>query len=166
MGYTTKFEGALTVEPPLAGVHFAYLERFSDTRRVKRDATAVRSVRDPLREAVGLPPGTEGEHCVALRTSRRLVHDPTVVDFNAPPSTQPGLWCQWVPNEAGTAIIWNGGEKFYHYVEWLEYLISHFLKPWGYRLDGEVRWRGERFFDQGVIRVVDSVVETRELLWA
>ena len=50
MGYTTKLEGAFTMEPPRAGVHFAYLERFSDTRRVKRDAVAVENVRDPLRE--------------------------------------------------------------------------------------------------------------------
>jgi len=30
MGYTTKLEGAFTVEPSLSGIHFAYLERFID----------------------------------------------------------------------------------------------------------------------------------------
>jgi len=74
---------------------------------------------------------------------------------------QPGLWCQWVPNEAGTAIVWDEGEKFYEYTAWIEYLIAHFLGPWGYRLDGEVYWQGEENDDRGLIAIVDNEVKIR-----
>lgn len=42
---------------------------------------------------------------------------------------QPGLRCQWEPTEDGTAIKWNGEEKFYKSPEWMTYLIDTFLKP-------------------------------------
>ena len=51
-----------------------------------------------------------------------------VLDFNEPPEGQPGLWCQWIPTDDGSAIVWNGGEKFYHAPEWMAYLIDHFLR--------------------------------------
>lgn len=72
---------------------------------------------------------------------------------------QPGLWCQWRPNDTGTAIEWDEGEKFYDYIEWIEYLVAHFLAPWGYRLEGEVYWDGEETDDRGIIRIKDNVVE-------
>lgn len=71
---------------------------------------------------------------------------------------QPGLWCQWVPNASGTAIVWDEGEKFYDYIEWIEYLITHFLAPWGYKLNGEVSWEGEESGDLGIIEITDNVV--------
>jgi hypothetical protein len=33
-----------------------------------------------------------------------------------------------VPTDDGTAIEWDGGEKFYDSPEWMTYLIDHFLK--------------------------------------
>jgi hypothetical protein len=58
-----------------------------------------------------------------------------------------GLWCQWIPTDDKTTIVHDGGEKFYNYVEWLEYLIQHFLKPNGYILNGEVEGQGETMGD-------------------
>ena len=54
--------------------------------------------------------------------------------------------------------MWDGSEKFNKYVEWLEYLIEHFLGPWGYRLNGKVTWAGEDESDVGTIVIVDNVV--------
>lgn len=71
----------------------------------------------------------------------------------------PGLWCQWVPSADGNTIEWDTGEKFYNYTEWIEYLIEHFLRPWGYRLDGEMYWYGEETDDRGLIRITDNVVK-------
>ena len=71
---------------------------------------------------------------------------------------QPGLWCQWVPTEDGTAIVWDEGEKFYNYVEWIKYLLNNFLKPWGYTLNGEVDWSGEENGDLGKIKIVNNEV--------
>lgn len=84
-----------------------------------------------------------------------------ILDVNRRPNGQPGLWCQWVPNKKGTAIEWDGGEKFYYYVGWLEYIVKHFLGPWGYVLNGEVKWKGEERGDRGTIVVVNNVVSTQ-----
>lgn len=71
----------------------------------------------------------------------------------------PGSWCQWVPTEDGTGIEWDGTEKFYSYTEWLEYLVEHFLKPWGLVLSGSVVWHGEESGDSGVIYAKDNRVK-------
>lgn len=62
----------------------------------------------------------------------------------------PGIWCQWVINSRGR-LAWDGGEKFYCYTEWLQYLVDEYFKPQGYELNGKVSYRGERFEDIGVI---------------
>jgi len=103
------------------------------------------------------------------------------------PDSQPGLWCQWVPGritentnwwadiiytndlrnfEGCDCIAWDEEEKFYEYVPWLNYLIKHFLQPWGYTLNGRVIFRGEEEDDMGAIVVENNVVEQRFVdLW-
>ena len=122
---------------------------------------------DPVRIAAGLPIGIEGGYFVS-GGSNPPFDDKSIIDYNTPPEGQPGLWCQWVPNKDGeepytdaadnSEIGWNGVEKFYHYIEWLEYIIEHFLKPWGYVLNGEVEWAGESREDIGMIVVKNNVV--------
>lgn len=73
----------------------------------------------------------------------------------------PGGYCQWVPAEDGTALMWDGNEKFYHYVDWLEHIIESRLKPWGIILNGAVRYHGEAAGDSGVIDVTDNTVTTK-----
>ncbi|MEG3844580.1 hypothetical protein QT986_30660, partial [Microcoleus sp. herbarium14] len=48
------------------------------------------------------------------------------------------------------------------YVEWLQYLIDNFLKPWGYVLRGEVNWQGEREEDAGMIWVENNTIVSPE----
>lgn len=62
----------------------------------------------------------------------------------------------WWTTADGRGIEWNGREKFYHYEAWLFYLIRHFLKPWGYLLNGQVRWRGQDPADKGTIHVAHN----------
>ena len=40
----------------------------------------------------------------------------------------PGFWCDWVPTVNGAGIAWNGAEKFYSYVEWLNLIIDKYLQ--------------------------------------
>ena len=75
---------------------------------------------------------------------------------------KPGYNCDWVATEDGTAIEWNGSDKFYDYVEWLVYIIDHFLAPWDYKLNGEVTWRGEEPDDRGKIVVKNNFVTTNK----
>ncbi len=75
---------------------------------------------------------------------------------------RPDSWCDWIPSEDGTAIVWDEGEKFYNYVEWLDYIIAKYLAPWEYVLNGEVSWEGEDSDDFGIIKVVDNKIYLRE----
>jgi hypothetical protein len=152
MGYTTEFTGHFNITPPLSEPHRYYLSMFAATRRQERDPTITETRSDPIRFAVGLPPGAEGEYFVGETGSFGQDCGDDVVGHNTPPATQPSLWCQWTPTDDGKRLVWDGGEKFYHYIEWLEYLISHFFKPWDYELSGEVQWQGAEDDDTGTIR--------------
>lgn len=160
MGYSTYFDGEFTVTPPLTPAHREYLEAFRDTRRMKRNPLIADTFPDPLRVAVGLPVGDGGQYCVGSnRLNSGQDHDASILDYNKPPHDQPGLWCQWVPSEDGSLIVWDEGEKFYNYTEWLKYIIAHFLRPWGYKLSGTVSWQGDDDSDRGVIYARDYDVE-------
>lgn len=150
MGYTTDFEGSFNITPVLSQKDNEFLTKFSETRRMARN--------------VGPEYGIEGEFYVDGDGDRDWSwSDPktNVIDYNKPPSTQPGLWCQWVPTDDGSELVWDGGEKFYNYVEWLQYLIDKILAPRGYTLNGECRWFGEERDDVGVIIVKNNIVTTK-----
>lgn len=161
MGYTTDFNGEFGLNKPLSPEHKAFLEKFNETRRMQRKQTVASKMEDPIRIAAGLPIGKEGAYFVGAKGHCGQDSDDSVKDYNTPPSGQPSLWCQWIPNEDGTAIEWDGGEKFYEYVDWIEYLISNFLAPWGYVLNGEVEWFGEDRDDRGMIIIDNNIVTTK-----
>ena len=77
---------------------------------------------------------------------------------------QPGLWCQWeIIEENGVQYLqWDGGEKFYNYVEWLKYLDKHFFKPWKITLNGEIQWQGEEIGDIGKIVAENGEIKVYE----
>ena len=164
MGYTTTFHGSFDLDKPLTAAQALFLSQFAGTRRMQRDESLTEKRPDPVRKAVGLPVGEEGGYFVGEGGFAGQDHGVGVVNSNRPPSGQPGLWCQWVPlpskdmedNEVYLSIGWDGGEKFYYYVEWLDYLIEHFLAPWGLVLNGEVSWQGEERSDIGKIVVTNN----------
>lgn len=179
MGYTTYFEGQFELDKPLTPAQHKYLTLFAETRRMVRSNEMVNDLvidinesnelstvgdipADKLHEHLGLGLGENGEYFVGGAGMCGQDHDSSILDYNNPPSNQPGLWNQWIPNEDGTSIEWDGGEKFYGYVEWLEYIITHFLKPWGYTVNGAVKWSGEDSDDMGAIVVNDNVVNSRQ----
>jgi hypothetical protein len=77
---------------------------------------------------------------------------------------QPQLWCQWVPNESGQWISWDQGEKFYGYIEWMAYIVHHFLVPWGIKASGEITWVGEDTSDQGAIVIRNNTIRVAEMV--
>lgn len=162
MGYTTTFTGKFKCEPALNADQVAYLTRFSETRRMKRDEKIVETFADPLRVAVGLPVGEEGEFFVGDGENFGQNRDASVIDFNRAPSTQHHLWCDWSPSENGKHIAWSGGEKFYRYVQWIEYIQDSILNNWGVKLSGAVKWKGESPSDRGVIVIKNGSVEALE----
>lgn len=154
----TEFRGRFLLNKPFTDEQAAYLTRFAETRRMKRNIKIASKFPDPLRDAVNLPIGTEAEFFVGGEGDFGDKIDESVLDHNYPPLTQPGLWCQWVPSATMDGIEWDGGEKFYNYVEWIRYIIKNFLIPWGLVLNGSVKWRGEDFDDTGTIVVENNKV--------
>lgn len=155
MGYTTEFDGKFTFDKQLDKETFTLLKGLSETRRMKRNMEDVYGVDGEFYV------GGEGIHQLENR------HD-TIVDNNTPPSTQPSLWLQWIPTENGKYLEWDGEEKFYNYIEWLEYIIEKILTPNGYKLNGEVEYYGEEADDKGTIAIIDNNIivssESRFLL--
>jgi len=156
MGYTTEFTGFITVTPPLNADEIAYINKFSDTRRMHRK---------------------KGPYYVLGTGDFGQGHDADILDFNKPDPTQPGLWCQWVASEDGTQIRWNEAEKFYNAEEWMRYLIDHFLGPNGvgkgihqhtkgapkftfvdHILNGTILAQGEDEDDKWVLGVIGNTV--------
>lgn len=162
MGYHTDFEGKFNLDKPLTFQHYAYLKKFNETRRMKRNESKANVLPDDIRRAVNLPIGVDGGYFVGGVGDFGQGNDASVLDHNNPPADQPSLWCGWVPSEDAKAIEWDGGEKFYEYIAWIDYLIKHFLEPWGYTVEGEVSWRGEERGDDGIICVQDNIVTTHE----
>ena len=159
MGYHTDFWGEVRLDPPLTEEQREYLWRFANTRRMKRDNLK-------LAQMTGLPPeladvafGTDGEFYVGGEGFKGQESDDSVIDSNREPDTQPGLWCQWIPRNDGTAIEWDGGEKFYEYTEWMTYIMENFIKPWGIDANGTIDWDGEESDDRGRIVVEHCVVK-------
>ena len=71
--------------------------------------------------------------------------------YNRCGRTQPSLWLQWQFDEKTQTIAWDGQEKFYHYIEWLIYIINNLLHSNGYIIFGKVEWEGEYCGDKGMI---------------
>jgi len=171
MGYTTDFNGHFEISPPLNPDQIAYLKALAETRRMARNADIVAGFPDPKREAVGLPIGPEGAFFVGSELMNGSedtcggtvcagqAHDDSITNYNGPPSGQPGLWLQWTPNEDGSQLEWDWGEKFYDYVEWLAYMIENFFEPWGRKLNGEVDWVGEDSSDRGTIHIKNNKIQ-------
>jgi hypothetical protein len=147
MGYTTDFQGKLDFNKPLSDKMFNYLKLFSETRRMKRNVSDVF--------------GIEGEFFVFGSDDWGHNQEKNIVDYNQPPSTQPGLWLQWIPTEDKLSLEWDGNEKFYSYTEWLVYLIHKILAPNGYVLNGTIQWQGEENGDVGEIFVENNRVYTQ-----
>jgi hypothetical protein len=157
MGYTTEFSGSVTVEPPLNEAEIAYLRKFAETRRMARS----------FGPYYVDGPGDFGQE----RT-------PDVYDYNTAPQGQPGLWCHWVPTDSGSAIEWDGGEKFYYAEEWMAYIVDHFLRPdaeasrsgesqfagftFDHVVNGSIEAAGEQADDRWRLDVHDNVVSRAE----
>ena len=153
MGYSTDFDGSITISPPLSQEEITYLNKFSNTRRMKRKS---------------------GDYNVE---GCEDFGDDDIIEFNQSPQEQPGLWCQWVPSDDGSCILWDDGEKFYESAAWMEYIIAHFIGEdpiakqvdptrfgflQGHTCEGDIFASGEDSDDFWKIEVRDNVVSRVE----
>jgi hypothetical protein len=151
MGSSTFFLGGIAIDPPLSDAEDFYLYRFARTRRMLRKS-------GPYSKGKG----SDGE----------ADHEDTI-SYNTPAMGQPSLWCQWIPNEDGTALVWDGNRSFHNSDEWMLYLIQHFLAPdaiaigqvpgivGGHVLNGTIQVHGEDA-DHWLLIVENNEVYTKE----
>lgn len=151
MGYSTEFSGKIMIDPPLNTAEMQYLMDFSESRRMK----------------------TLGG-CYSITSE----DNDDVIDYNKPPDNQPGLWCDFVPL-SDTELGWNGSEKTYDAIDWIEFIIEHFLKKnahaqrsgdrlfesfqFNHVCNGKIVAQGEDPDDRYVILVKDNKVTVRYL---
>lgn len=74
----------------------------------------------------------------------------------------PTSYCHWQLTRDCMGIEWDGGEKFYDYVEWLQFIVDKILAPAGLTLSGQLEFDGEDSKDNGTISVVDGKVVREE----
>lgn len=158
MGYTTDFDGAITIEPPLNDAERDYLRKFSESRRMQRE---------------------RGPYYVDGSGYHGQGRDEDVTDYNRAPDGQPGLWCHWTPSEDGAQLEWDEGEKFYDSPQWMAYVIDHFLRPdahakgagdafaaftFDHVCNGEIFAQGEDPDDKWKLTVTDNAVNVVEAI--
>lgn len=155
MGYSTDFDGKITIEPALNAEEIDYLNKFSDTRRMDREK--------------GPYYVDGGSGFMGLDT------DSDIRNQNSPPDGQPGLWCEIVPTDNGDALVWTDNEKTYDMAEWMAYIIEHFVGsnplakselPFlqAHTLNGTMSAQGEEADDMWLLHVENNVVSTEDLV--
>jgi hypothetical protein len=160
LGYTTEFKGSFKFDKQVDENILKILNGLNITRRMKRDIKVIaQKVKMNLADAI-LKYGPEGELYFNENDFKDFGQsdDGSILDYNKPPNSQPGLWCQWKYDSDTNSLMWDGGEKFYNYTEWLDYLIEYVLKPNNYILNGEVSWQGQEYSDKGTIIVKDNKI--------
>ncbi len=162
MGYTTEFKGSFdldfsqTSDQKTTDV-IKLVNGLNNTRRMKRDLSKIQDTLDQPYQYYGI----DGEFYIDGKGFMGENLDPSTINSNGPPSTQPSLWLQWIINESedDTYVLeWDEGEKFYSYIEWLEYLIEKIFKPNNVLISGTVEFRGEDWTDIGTITIKDYEV--------
>jgi hypothetical protein len=69
-----------------------------------------------------------------------------------------GYSCDWELNDDLRSITWNGMEKFYDYVEWMQHIVDSLKSEFDVDVTGTVYYWGESHDDHGVLKVVDGKV--------
>lgn len=171
MGYTTSFDGEFHLDPP---------DRVTQD---DLDAAIVSGIKPPRPNqwVTGTRQLTNKERSTLVRL-RGYASADQVVGAPCPLGHQhhkseacmlgvevfvpdldymPDSWCQWEIHDG--RLVWDEGDKFYHYIEWLCWLIRNVFDPRGVGLDGEVTWYGEDFDDRGKIRVFGARPERNQV---
>lgn len=102
----------------------------------------------------------------SIKLSRQLTMGEAkqLLEFNEDPdkvpAPHPNSYMQWVPGSTLDCIGWDGGEKFYEYAEWLQWIVL-WLAARGISSSGILSWSGEQAGDTGTLTVIDGRVESR-----
>ena len=175
MGYTTEFNGSFRLSKTATPEQVKYINLFAYTRRMRRNNKVLFELYKgkfgligcdkKVKNGTAIPNdyGIDGEFFCRDDNDFGQSKDSSIIDFNGPPKTQPGLWCKWELSEDGKELKWNEVEKFYGYTLWLKYLIEKFFIPWGIELNGRVRFQGEDSNDFGTITIIKNKISLQQI---
>ncbi|BCL83060.1 hypothetical protein ccbrp13_55250 [Ktedonobacteria bacterium brp13] len=160
MAFGVTWNGRLALDRPLDSEHNAYLQAFHLVHRTRVDAAQLALRPDILRTAVGLPVGPEGAYYVGSEPGFDDPANALSLDEHEPPVGQPSVLCPWMPTEDGQVLILDETHDCVRIVEWLHYILEHFLVPWGYVLNGNMLLEAkiEDDLDRVTITVEDNSV--------
>lgn len=171
MGYTTTFTGYLEIGGKMTREFVKYINRFSYTRRMKRDNEKIKEIYPNWKQlCFNGELGKDGEYLAIQSNVFGQEKDDSILDYNRQAETQPGLWCQWVIEtnedmsdesiqEFTGKLKWDGSEKFYYYTAWLRYMFENFFEPSGFILNGAFLAVGEEYKDASYIVVDNNKIE-------
>lgn len=165
MGYNTEFYGSFCFDKPLTKEQILFIYNYSRTRHfIRPDVTPSKVMLDAGINDVG-----SGACYYALDDVDNKYHNEWTKYKNHynDPGLCPGLWCQWIVSDSGLRLEWDGMEKFYNYLEWLNFLIENFFSKWNYNLTGFIKYQGEDDDDFGFIRIKNNKAyyETENLIF-
>lgn len=96
---------------------------------------------------------------LALSRPLTIAEAKTLLGYSEDPDSinvvHPDSYLQWVPSESLDAIVFDGGEKFYNYSDWMLFTL-HFLSEAEIRANGVIQWQGEDTGDVGLLTVIDN----------
>jgi hypothetical protein len=161
-----SIDGQFEIDKPLLSRHKNYLSKFLHLKRYKRNIKILKQRKDPVREEANLPLGEDGEFYVAGNVVDDSVWDKSILDYGNHPITQPSSWCLW--SVRNNKLAWNEcSDDFGTHADWLKYLVKNFFDPWGYMLNGQVKWRNEdKFLEKssaGKIKIINNQIEVIDL---
>ena len=159
MGYTTFFKGSFKFNEKVIPELVKFINNYSQSRHFLFNNDLIKKY-DPdwEKHCFNGNLGKNGQHyiCPSKLDDSKILTNGNWQDYNESGEC-PGLYCQWIIKN--NTLKWDEGEKFYYYVEWLEYLITNYFEPMGYKLNGIVKYQGENMYDRGYIKVTDNEIE-------
>jgi hypothetical protein len=154
MGYTTIFDGDMTLTPALTPEQVATLRSLTSHRHSTDEGTDIEAT-IPYDMPTNVLPSHAWAPVFHSGVSNARYSG---ADFGSFSDPFPSIWCNWDVSDDGATFAWSGGEKFYNYEGWLRFLITHFFVPWGVRIDGTIEFCGEDDRECGVIVTSGDVV--------
>ncbi len=157
MGYTTDFSGSFQFNKKPDQKLIDYINTFTNTRHFTYDVEKIKA-KIPFWRIFSLDEnlGEKGEFIVDKNRILDVFQGPFTIDYNDSGNC-PSLWAQW--EIADDELVWDQGEKFYYYVDWLRFYIKNFFEPNGIVLNGVVYYYGEEYGDCGYIIADNNDVE-------
>jgi len=160
MGYTTNFEGEFTFNKQVDKELEKYVNNFARTRHMLYNTEWIKKEL-PFWRAFTFD-GNLGKNGCLIADENHVFdvwpneNEKWVKDVNDSGDC-PSLWANW--KIENNTLVWNGAEKFYSYVEWLEFYITNFFEPNDLKLSGVVYFYGEDREDCGSIIIDENFVK-------